>query len=470
MRKTRIVATIGPATESEDMLKKLVELGVNVFRLNSSHDTINIHQKRIRRMKQLREEMGVPFAILLDLSGPKIRTGILETEYVTLQEGNNLTLTVEDIPGNTEKIYINYSRLPFEVKKGDKILLNDGAIELEVVGTTDTEIETKILRGGKITHHRGVNLPGIDISMPALTEKDKQFIKLGVEEGIDYFALSFVRKVSDVRLAKSLSNGIPVIAKIETAQALDNLDSIIQEADGVMVARGDLGVEIPLSKVPIAQKQIIETANRFAKPVITATQMLESMIKNETPTRAEISDIANAILDGTDAVMLSAETSIGKNPLESVKVMDEVARTTEKFMHSYDSLELEWIRTYYISENISDAISHAVYNLTYDVNAKLIITATSTGNTAINVARLRPKVPIMAATPNESTYYKLSLVWGIIPVMINQTASTDEMISEVLKKAKELNLASKGDKVVITAGIPWGRPGTTNTVQIQEVY
>jgi pyruvate kinase len=250
---------------------------------------------------------------------------------------------------------------------------------------------------------------------------------------------------------------------------LDNLEEIISFADGVMVARGDLGVEIPLSQVPIAQKRIIETANRMSKPVITATQMLESMINNMTPTRAEVSDIANAILDGTDAIMLSSETSIGKYPLRAVAVMDEVAKNTEKFLLDYDSIELEWIRNYYISENIEDAISHAVYNLSRDINAKLIITATSTGKTAINIARLRPSVPIMAATPNLSTYYRLSLVWGVIPVMINQTLSTDEMIIEVMRKAKETNLASKGDKVIITAGIPWGRPGTTNTLQVHEI-
>lgn len=469
MRKTRIVTTIGPATESEEMLEKLVNSGVNVFRLNSSHDTIEIHRERIRRLKKIREKLNTPFSILIDLSGPKIRTGKLKEEYITLKEGSILKITTEDLLGNESILSVNYKRFPLEVKSGDRILLNDGAIELTVEKVEDNLVYTKVIRGGKITHHRGVNLPGVDLSISAVTDKDKKFIDLAIEEDLDYIALSFVRKASDVKYAKSLSNGIPVIAKIETAQALDNLEEIISFADGVMVARGDLGVEIPLSQVPIAQKRIIETANRMSKPVITATQMLESMINNMTPTRAEVSDIANAILDGTDAIMLSSETSIGKYPLRAVAVMDEVAKNTEKFLLDYDSIELEWIWNYYISENIEDAISHAVYNLSRDINAKLIITATSTGKTAINIARLRPSVPIMAATPNLSTYYRLSLVWGVIPVMINQTLSTDEMIIEVMRKAKETNLASKGDKVIITAGIPWGRPGTTNTLQVHEI-
>ncbi|MBO8161975.1 MAG: pyruvate kinase [Thermosipho sp. (in: Bacteria)] len=469
MRKTRIVVTVGPATESEQVLLKLVEKGVNVFRLNSSHDTLEVHRRRIQTLKKIRTRTGIPFAILIDLSGPKIRTGMLEKEYVTLEEGKTIKLTTKEIVGNEKILYVNYPRIALEVKKGDKILLNDGAIELEVIDINDSEVETKIIRGGVITHHRGVNLPGIDLSISPVTEKDKKFIQLAIEENIDYLALSFVRKASDVKLAQSLSNGIPIIAKIETAQALQNLEKIIKIADGVMVARGDLGVEIPLSHVPIAQKEIIEAANKYAKPVITATQMLESMINNETPTRAEVSDIANAILDGTDAIMLSAETSIGKNPIEAVNVMIEVATNTEKYFQKYDIYQAFWLNKFYMPENTEDAISKAAVELAHSINAKLIITATSTGKTAINVARFRPKVPILAPTPNESTYFKLSLVWGVIPVKINQTLSTDEMIVEVMKKAKELKLANKGDKVIITAGIPWGKPGTTNNVQVHEI-
>jgi pyruvate kinase len=470
LRKTKIVATIGPATESEEMLRNLVNFGVNVFRLNSSHDEFENHRKRIQRLKKIRDEEKISFSILIDLSGPKIRTGELREEKITIEEGDNLVLTTEKVLGTKEKISINYSKFPYEVKKGDIILINDGTIELEVLETKEKEVVTKVVRGGTITHHRGVNLPGVDLSISPVTEKDKKFIQLAIEENIDYIALSFVRKASDIKLAKSLSNGIPVIAKIETAQALQNLEDIVKESDGVMVARGDLGVEIPLSEVPIAQKEIIKTANRYAKPVITATQMLETMIKNETPTRAEISDIANAIFDGTDAVMLSAETSIGKHPLEAVNVMNEVAINTEKYIHKYDANNNSWIKNLYILENIEDAVSHAAFKLSENVNAKLIITPTSTGRTAMNVARFRPKVPILAPTPNQSTYYRLSLVWGVIPVKIDPTLTTDEMIIKVIKISKELGLAKTFDKVIITAGIPWGRPGTTNTVQVQEIF
>lgn len=470
LRKTKIVATIGPATESEEMLRNLVNFGVNVFRLNSSHDEFENHRKRIQRLKKIRDEEKISFSILIDLSGPKIRTGELREEKITIEEGDNLVLTTEKVLGTKEKISINYSKFPYEVKKGDIILINDGTIELEVLETKEKEVVTKVVRGGTITHHRGVNLPGVDLSISPVTEKDKKFIQLAIEENIDYIALSFVRKASDIKLAKSLSNGIPVIAKIETAQALQNLEDIVKESDGVMVARGDLGVEIPLSEVPIAQKEIIKTANRYAKPVITATQMLETMIKNETPTRAEISDIANAIFDGTDAVMLSAETSIGEHPLEAVNVMNEVAINTEKYIHKYDANNNSWIKNLYILENIEDAVSHAAFKLSENVNAKLIITPTSTGRTAMNVARFRPKVPILAPTPNQSTYYRLSLVWGVIPVKIDPTLTTDEMIIKVIKISKELGLAKTFDKVIITAGIPWGRPGTTNTVQVQEIF
>lgn len=470
LRKTKIVATIGPATESEEMLRNLVNFGVNVFRLNSSHDEFENHRKRIQRLKKIRDEEKISFSILIDLSGPKIRTGELREEKITIKEGDNLVLTTEKVLGTKEKISINYSKFPYEVKKGDIILINDGTIELKVLETKEKEVVTKVIRGGTITHHRGVNLPGVDLSVSPVTEKDKKFIQLAIEENIDYIALSFVRKASDIKLAKSLSNGIPVIAKIETAQALQNLEDIVKESDGVMVARGDLGVEIPLSEVPIAQKEIIKTAIRYAKPVITATQMLETMIKNETPTRAEISDIANAIFDGTDAVMLSAETSIGEHPLEAVNVMNEVAINTEKYIHKYDANNNSWIKNLYILENIEDAVSHAAFKLSENVNAKLIITPTSTGRTAMNVARFRPKVPILAPTPNQSTYYRLSLVWGVIPVKIDPTLTTDEMIIKVIKISKELGLAKTFDKVIITAGIPWGRPGTTNTVQVQEIF
>ncbi|MCX7653772.1 MAG: pyruvate kinase [Fervidobacterium sp.] len=470
MRKTKIVATIGPACESEEKIIKLAECGVNVFRLNSSHETIDVHKERIKRLKQVREK-GYNFSILLDLAGPKIRTGRFESDYITLEPGTDVEILCgEEFVGNSKRFWINYDKLYEEIKPLDRILINDGAVELvvkEIFAKTKT-ILCSIKRGGTITHKRGVNLPGVDISIPSITEKDKEFIKLGNEEEIDFFALSFVRKAEDIIDAKELTR-IPIVAKIETLQALDNLEEIVRVSDAVMVARGDLGVEIPIAQVPIAQKRIIEISNLYKKPVITATQMLESMINNSTPTRAEVTDISNAILDGTDAIMLSAETSIGKYPCEAVRVMDDVAKNTEKYMEDYESFRLDWLKEYSSSFDLSSAISYAATTLAKHVQAKLIITATSTGSTAVSVSKYKPSIPVMAATNNPETYYRLCLSWGVMPVMLEERLTTDEMIESVINKAKQLGLAQNGDKVIIVAGIPWGRPGTTNTVQVQEV-
>lgn len=470
MRKTKIVATIGPACEQEDNIVKLIECGVNVFRLNSSHETIEIHRERIHRLKKIREK-GYNFAILLDLAGPKIRTGKFDKEYVTLENGSNVEIVCgEEFVGNEQKFWINYDKLYEEIKPSEKILINDGAIALtveEVIKDKKTII-CKVDRGGTITHKRGVNLPGVDVSIPSITDKDKEFIRLGNEEAIDYFALSFVRKAKDVKMAKELTD-IPIIAKIETAQALDNLEEIVSVADAVMVARGDLGVEIPVSQVPIAQKRIIEIASLYKKPVITATQMLESMINNPTPTRAEVTDISNAILDGTDAIMLSGETSIGKYPCEAVRVMDEVAKNTEQYMEEYETYKFDWLKEYSSSFDLTSAISYAATNLAKNVEAKLIIIATNTGTTAISISKYKPSIPVMAATNNSKTFHRLCLTWGVIPVMLEEKLTTDEMIESVVNKAKSLGLAKKDDKVIIVAGIPWGKPGTTNTVQVQTI-
>ncbi|MFN6991433.1 MAG: pyruvate kinase [Fervidobacterium sp.] len=470
MRKTKIVATIGPVSESEEAIRNLVSCGVNVFRLNSSHETLEVHRDRIRRLKKVREQAN-NFAILLDLAGPKIRTGKFEKEYVTLEDEALVEIVCGDeFVGNEKRFWINYDKLYEEIKKDEKILINDGTVALVVedVKKEEKTVVCRVIRGGSITHKRGVNLPGVNVSIPSITERDKEFIKLGNEEKIDFFALSFVRKAKDVEEAKTLTD-IPIVSKIETLQALENLDEIIMVSDAVMVARGDLGVEIPLSQVPIAQKRIIEVANLYKKPVITATQMLESMINNATPTRAEVTDISNAILDGTDAIMLSGETSIGKYPCEAVKVMDEVARNTEEYMEEFEAFRLDWLREFSSSFDEASALAYAATSLAKNVGAKLIIAATSTGSTGIIVSKYKPSIPVMAATNSIETYHRLCLSWGVIPVMIEGQLSTDEMIDAVIKKAKELNLAQTKDKVIIIAGIPWGRPGTTNTVQIHDV-
>ncbi len=475
MRKTKIVCTIGPATDSEEMLSKLVDAGMNVARLNTSHGDVEEHRRKIKLIKKIREERKIPLAILLDLSGPKIRTGYLEEDEITLKEDSELILTTEDVRGNERILSISYTGLPSDVKPGDRILLSDGAIELEVLETDGlSRIKTRVVNGGRITHRRGVNVPGVDLKgISSITDRDIEFMKLGVEERVDYFALSFVRKPEDVELAKrsieELGGDQPVISKIETLQALNNLEDIVEKSDGIMVARGDLGVEIPLEEVPVAQKRIINTANRMAKPVITATQMLESMVENPRPTRAEVTDIANAILDGTDAIMLSEETAVGRYPLEAVRYMDRVARETEEFFHEFKSLAFDWMRGFTITVDVSDAISHACWHLSEDLDAALIITSTSTGSTARRVSRFRPRATILAPTPDEKTYYRLSLVWGVIPVKIEFTKSTDEMIEMSLREAESMGLLKNGDRVIITAGIPWGKPGSTNMIKVHEV-
>lgn len=475
MRKTKIVCTIGPATDTPEMLSKLMDAGMNVVRLNTSHGDLEEHRRKIRLVKEIRGDRKLPIAILLDLAGPKIRTGYLERDEVSLEEGSELVLTTEDVLGNEKILSVNYPGLPADVKPGDRILLSDGAIELEVLETDGlTRIKTRVLNGGRITHRRGVNVPGVDLKgISSLTDRDVEFMKLGVEEGVDYFALSFVRRAEDVERAKEMISKLggdqPVVSKIETLQALENLEEIVEKSDGIMVARGDLGVEIPLQEVPVAQKRIISTANRMAKPVITATQMLESMVDNPRPTRAEVTDIANAILDGTDAVMLSEETAVGKYPIEAVKYMDRVAREAERFFHEFKSLVFDWMRNFTITMDVSDAISHACWHLSEDLDASLIITSTSTGSTARRVSRFRPRATILAPTPEEKTYYRLALVWGVIPVKIEFTKSTDEMISMSIEEAENMGLLKSGDRVIITAGIPWGKPGSTNMVKVHEV-
>ena len=475
MKKTKIVCTIGPASEDEKTLRALIDAGMNVARLNTSHGDVEEHRVKIRRIKRIRKDLRKPIGILMDLAGPKIRTGYLEKDQITLKEGQELIITTEDIIGNEKILSINYEGLPADVKPGDRILLSDGAISLRVIETDGSKmIKTIVENGGTITHRRGVNVPGVELKgISSVTERDEKFIELGVKEGVDMFALSFVRKEDDILLAKEIikkaGGDQPVIAKIETLQALENLESIIERADGVMVARGDLGVEIPLEKVPIEQKRIISTANRMAKPVITATQMLESMVKNPRPTRAEVTDVANAILDGTDAIMLSEETAVGKYPVNAVTYMSKTAMEVEKVFEDYKNYAFDWYRSFSFAFDVSDAISHACWQLSEDLGAETIITFTSTGSTARRVARFRPRSKIIASTPLETTYYRLSLVWGVIPILVEQTKSTDDMINKAIEHSKENNLVREGEKVIITAGIPIGVPGTTNMLKVHEV-
>jgi pyruvate kinase len=471
MRKTKIVCTIGPSTEKREMLEALVRKGMNVARLNMSHGTHEEKKKLIETLRDIRKSMGVPLAIMIDVEGPKIRTGKLKSDKIFLEKGKELVLTTDEIVGDEKKISIDYKGLPSDVKKGDKILMNDGLIALEVLSTSENEIRTLILNSGEITHNRGVNVPGVDLSIPPFTEKDMRDLKFAADMKPEYVAQSFVRKAEDVLKAKKIlkENGmedIKIISKIETKQALENLEEILKVSDGAMVARGDLGVETNPEDLPVIQKHLIRECNKLAIPVITATQMLESMVNNPRPTRAEVTDVANAVLDGTDAVMLSEETAMGKYPLEAVEFMDKITRKAEEL---FDNSERERLLSPFKCESVSDAISLSAWQLSVELQSSAIVASTSSGLTARHVSRFRPSAIILSPTPNECAYHRLAMVWGVLPVVIEMVESTDEMVARSTQKLVALGLAKPGDKFVLTAGVPWGVAGSTNMIKVQEV-
>lgn len=471
MRKSKIVCTIGPASESLENIKKLILAGMNVARLNFSHGDFEEHGARIQTIRQASKELGKTVAILLDTKGPEIRTGKMEVEPIELVQDDYLTLTTEEILGTQERISITYSELPNDVQVGSTILIDDGLIGLTVVDIQGTEIKTRIVNGGTIKSKKGVNVPGVNISLPGITEKDTNDILFGIEQDIDFIAASFVRKASDVLeirelLAKNNASHIQIISKIENQQGVDNLDEILEVSDGLMVARGDLGVEIPAEDVPLAQKLMIKKCNVAGKPVITATQMLDSMQRNPRPTRAEASDVANAILDGTDAIMLSGETAAGKYPVESVLTMSRIA---EKAESALDHREIFSKQQTAQETTVTEAISQSVAISALDLNAKAIISSTVTGHTARVVSKYRPKAPIIAVTTQERTMRQLALVWGVTPVHGLVASSTDELLETAIKGGKDSGLVKAGDLVVITAGIPLGRSGSTNLVKVSTI-
>jgi pyruvate kinase len=471
MKKTKIVCTIGPASEDKAVFKSLVENGLNVARLNFSHGDHAEHLARITMIKEVRKELNKPVAILLDTKGPEIRTGKFH-EPVVLQDGQTFTLTTDEFVGTQEKCQISYEGLPGDVVPGDKILIDDGLVELEVMEIKGNDIVTKVLNSGQVKNHKGVNVPGVKINLPAITAKDEADILFGLENGIDFIAASFVRKAADVleirKILEHNENGdVHIISKIENQEGLDNLDEIIRVSDGIMVARGDLGVEIPTEDVPLAQKLMISKCNLAGKPVITATQMLDSMQRNPRPTRAEVTDVANAILDGTDAIMLSGETAAGKYPLESVQTMANIARKMEGEMDYRSILDK---KSKELSEaGVTFAVSHATCNTAHDLDASAIITATSSGFTTRKVSQFRPKAPIIATTITERVRRKLALVWGVETVLVDMATSADEIFEMGIAKSKEAGLIKKGDLVVITAGVPIGVTGATNLMKVQIV-
>ncbi|MFD3257895.1 pyruvate kinase [Paenibacillus lentus] len=471
MRKTKIVCTIGPSSESLENTKKLIMAGMNVARLNFSHGDFEEHGNRIKVIRQASEELGKSIAILLDTKGPEIRTGKLKEEPIELVQDEFITLTTEEILGDKDRISITYQNLPQDVEVGSTILIDDGLIGLTVVDIQGTEIKCRVINGGPIKSKKGVNVPGVDISLPGITEKDANDILFGIEQGIDFIAASFVRKASDVLeirqlLERNNAAHIQIISKIENQQGIDNLDEILEVSDGLMVARGDLGVEIPAEDVPLAQKKMIEKCNRVGKPVITATQMLDSMQRNPRPTRAEASDVANAIFDGTDAIMLSGETAAGRYPVESVLTMSRIAEKAESALE-YREIFIKQSNAQ--QTTVTEAISQAVANSALELNAKAIITSTETGYTARMVSKYRPKAPIIAVTTQDNTLRRLALNWGVTPVKGNVASSTDEMFDKAMKGGLDSGVVKEGDLVVITAGVPLGRSGSTNLVKIGQV-
>ncbi|MFD0588358.1 pyruvate kinase [Paenibacillus sp. GCM10027627] len=471
MRKTKIVCTIGPSSESLENTKKLIQAGMNVGRLNFSHGDFEEHGNRIKNIRLANTELGTSVAILLDTKGPEIRLGKLKEEPIELVQGDAITLTTEEILGDRSRIPVTYNNLPNDLSVGSTVLIDDGLIGLTVEAIEGTEVHCRIVNSGPIKSKKGVNVPGVKISLPGITEKDANDIVFGIEQGVDFIAASFVRKASDVLeirelLEKHNAGHIQIISKIENQEGVDNLDEILEVSDGLMVARGDLGVEIPAEEVPLVQKMMIKKCNRAGKPVITATQMLDSMQRNPRPTRAEASDVANAIFDGTDAIMLSGETAAGKYPVESVQTMSRIAERAES------ALEYREIFTKQANAqqtSVTEAISQAVANSALDLNAKAIVTATQSGFTARMVSKYRPKATIIAVTTDERVMRRLALGWGVIPVKGEDADTTDQMFENAVKGAMGTGLLSLGDTVVITAGVPVGFAGTTNLMKIHHI-
>lgn len=471
MRKTKIVCTLGPASSDIDIIKQLINNGMNAARINFSHGTYESHGEIIDNLIAAREELSVPIPLVLDTKGPEIRIKNFGKKQIDLYQGQTFTLTTEDIEGDENRVSVTYKNLPFDLRRGSRVLIDDGLIELRVKNLTDTEVECEVINGGALSSKKGVNIPDVYVNLPSLTEKDIEDIKFGIQKGFDYIAASFIRSANDVIKIRKIiednaGNNIDIIAKIENRDGVDNIDEILEVADGIMVARGDLGVEIPTEEVPLVQKMLIKKANQIGKPVITATQMLDSMVRNPRPTRAEANDVANAIFDGTDAIMLSGETAQGAYPAESVIMMSTIARRTESSIDYIKNMS-EIHRS--IQTNITNAISHATCTTAADLNAACIVTVTRSGSTARMVSKFRPSSPVIGCTINEQTWRQLNLVWGCIPVRSDLKNTTDELFNQAVEKSVEIGLAKNGDIIVITAGVPIGVSGTTNILKVHIV-
>ncbi|MFF2755179.1 pyruvate kinase [Psychrobacillus sp. NPDC058041] len=473
MRKTKIVCTIGPASESEEMLQKLIEAGMNVARLNFSHGSHEEHAARIQKIREVSNKAGKIVGILLDTKGPEIRTHKMENDAIELESGQTIEISMTEVLGNSSRFSITYEKLIEDVQVGSIILLDDGLIELIVtkINTNEGVITTFVQNAGTLKNNKGVNVPGVSVQLPGITEKDSKDILFGIEQGVDFIAASFVRRAKDVLeirelLEKNNGSHIQIIPKIENQEGVDNIDEIIQVSDGLMVARGDLGVEIPAEEVPLVQKSLIQKCNDAGKPVITATQMLDSMQRNPRPTRAEASDVANAILDGTDAIMLSGETAAGLYPVEAVQTMDKIAKRTENAI-DYRSIVTKLSKAREV--NLTDAIGQAVAHTAINLKVKAVIAPTESGHTAKMISKFRPGVPIIAVTSSSVPSRKLTLVWGVYPIVGKKAHSTDEVLEVAVEESILHHYVTHGDLVVITAGVPVGEAGTTNLMKVHVI-
>lgn len=472
MRKTKIICTLGPASDTEEVIRELILSGMDVARINFSHGEHSEHKKKVEIIKKLREELGTHTALLLDTKGPEVRLKKFKDGRATLKTGDSFSLYLNDREGDEKGVSITYTGLWHDVTVGSRILVDDGLIELRVESATENEIKTVVLNGGTLSNNKGINVPGIKLSMPFLSEKDKADLAFGVREGFDFIAASFTQSAEDIRmmrdeLEKHGGEDIRIIAKIENTAGVENVDEILNEADGIMVARGDLGAEVPMENIPILQKQLISKCYNAGKQVITATQMLESMTQNPRPTRAEITDVANAIYDGTSATMLSGETAMGKYPVEAVKRMAKIAVRTER--------DIDYKKRFFDNRfggftNVTDAISHATCTTAHDLGAKAIITVTTSGYTARLLSRFRPQTDIIACSPSKKACRHMNMSWGVIPLYVDKVAeSSEELLEMAINESYKNDLVEYGDLVVITAGLPLGVSGTTNMLKVQMV-
>ncbi len=469
MRKTKIICTLGPAVNNAEMIRKLICSGMDAARFNFSHGDHEEHLNRLNILKSIRDTMGVPVATILDTKGPEIRIKSFSEKSVTLEAGSSFTLTTREVEGTSAIVSVTYSKLHQEVAPGQEILIDDGLVAVRVESVQGQDILCRVENGGTLSSNKSINIPGVHIQLPALTDKDIADIRFGVENDFDYIAASFVRRAADVEAVRQIlhqcgGDDIHIIAKIENQEGVDNIDEILATADGIMVARGDLGVEIPAARVPILQKQMIRKGLQAGKPVITATQMLDSMIRNPRPTRAEVSDVANAVFDGTSCVMLSGETANGNYPIEALTAMASIVEEAEGSVHYW---RLFWEQTAASTFNINEAITHTCCLTAKDLDAKAILVATNSGHTARMICRFRPACPVAALTMHEKVRRQLSISWGIIPFLTGEVTSTDRIFSLSAEVALKEGLVKSGDTVVITAGVPLGKSGSTNLIKAQ---